>query len=214
MTGATVMRIRMLLERVLLGLCVCLVIGSAFGESALRTLTSADGVFRFKYSPALVVCQREAPKGAGELGEWACGPCNDIDSDWSTTACVVFPDERYKDKPAFSYGGFLVEEPKKEIAEKACLEAREGEQKQAQDKLIRGVTFKVFQADNASMSHSDEWTIYRTYHRNKCYALTIRTGWTKTDTFDPGSFKKFTEKDAREVERRLSEPVETFEFLK
>jgi hypothetical protein len=183
-------------------------------SSTQRTFTSGDGAFRFKYSYGLVACKQEAPKNAGEPGEWSCGACNDRDSSWKTTACLEFPKGHLRFNSDSFYGRFVLEEPKEEVTEQSCLDAKKGGEKQAKDKVIHGVKFKVFYPDQVSPSDNEEREIYRTYHRNNCYSLTIWKQWTGTNTWDPETFKKSRKEGERVLEDLLADPVKTFEFLK
>jgi hypothetical protein len=182
--------------------------------SPQMTFTSPDSAYRFKYSRALVACERQAPRNAGEPGEWSCGPCNDMNSSWKTTACLEYPKGQFRVNSDSFYGTFLLEEPKEEVTEQACLDAKKGGEKEAKDKVIHGVKFKVFYPDQASASDNEKREIYRTYHRNNCYSLTIWKQWTGANTFDPESFKKSRKEGERVLEDLLADPVKTFEFLK
>jgi len=123
-------------------------------SSPQRTFTSADGAFRFKYSYGLVACKQEAPKNAGEHGEWSCGACNDSETNWKTTACFELPKGALNLNSGTYYGRFVVQEPTNEITEQDCLDAKKGEVRQANDKVIQGVAFKVSHPDQASASAS------------------------------------------------------------
>jgi hypothetical protein len=56
--------------------------------------------------------------------------------------------------------------------------------------------------------------VYRTFHKNKCYQLAIRTAGASEGAFDPGSINEFSEADRNEVDGRLKKLLDSFRFLK
>jgi hypothetical protein len=184
------------------------------GSRQMTTFTSPDSTYRFKYSRALVACEREAPRNASVPGEWSCGHCNDMGSSWKTAACLEVPNGRLTIGSDSFYGGFVLEEPKAEVTEQACLDMQNGGERQAKDQVKNGVKFKVSYPDQVSASDNGEREIYRTYHGNNCYSLTIWKQWAGPNTSDPAAFKKSRKQGERVLEDLLADPVKTFEFLK
>src|SRR5437868_5352289 len=96
--------------------CFCGV-SFASAQTDLRTFTSPDGVFRFRYSRVLVRC---APEQSDSQSD-ACLACDDRVARANTIACVAYPKERFKDKRTFVAAGFFVAELKEVTTKDACL---------------------------------------------------------------------------------------------
>ena len=76
-------------------------------QSKLRTFTSPDTIFQFKYSPVLVQCSLERTE-QGLNGSWAPEGCLCNDEDSATTiACFAYPKDKFKDKPTLLVRPFL-----------------------------------------------------------------------------------------------------------
>jgi hypothetical protein len=108
---------------------------------------------------------------------------------------------------------FLVQQPKEALDQKACVSPQPGEEKQAKTKVIHDLTFTVFHAEKSLEGRDEQWEIYRTYHRDACYALVVRKGWTGAASSGSKGEKKFDEQIYHAFGKDLAEPVNTFEFL-
>jgi hypothetical protein len=76
------------------------------------------------------------------------------------------------------------------------------------------VKFRVFEIGDAGMSQSLDGRVYRSFHENKCYQLSIRTAMASSGAFDPGTIREFTKEDWNEVHGRLKVALDSFRFLK
>ena len=79
---------------------------------------------------------------------------------------------------------------------------------------INGVKSKVFQVDGVGMSHALDGHVYRNFHENKCYELSIRIATTNAGAYDPGTINEFSKEDWNEVYGRLKQALDSFKFLK
>ena len=211
--------------KVLVALLLCGLPATLSAQATLQTFTSPDRTFQFKYPNLLVRCTEQRHK-EGYPGWWipadSCGSylpvCDDTGSQDSTTlVCFAYPKAKFKDYPTFGAAAFSVAKVKRADTEKECLSGSpdwdidpHGSGKTA---TINHVTFRVFETDGLGMSHSQDGHVYRNFHRNTCYELSIRM----TST-DPGAFdtppKEFTQEDLNEVEGRLKQALDSFSFLK
>src|SRR5437016_3035316 len=102
--------------KIFVALCFC-GLSFASAQTNLRTFTSPDGVFRFKYSPMLARCTPERSQ-EGYSGSWfppdpcmsQAGVCDDAGSRASTVACFAYPKDKFKDKPTFIAAAFFIAE--------------------------------------------------------------------------------------------------------
>ncbi|MGA7855789.1 MAG: hypothetical protein WCA15_20895 [Candidatus Acidiferrales bacterium] len=191
--------------------------------NALQTFTSPDGAFQFKYSELLVRCS-QSPKfrGSWEPAD-SCAAyfpvCDDPDSEGSATiACIAYPEGEFRDAPTFEAAAFSVAEIHPSASEKDCLSGSpdwNADQRASDGTLtINGVNFKVFEASDAGMSQSLDGQVYRTFHGDKCYELSVRMATASSAAFDPGSINEFSKEDENEVQNRLKQALDSFTFLK
>lgn len=165
----------------------------------LRTFTSPDGVFRFRYSPLLV--DRTAPPA---------GVCADTASPATTIVCFAYPG--FQDKPTFGGAAAFVAEV--DEPEQGCLAASHyWDVRAVRETQINGVAFKVFHVSDAWMSHGQESSFYRVFHNTKCYELGVQFMTVSSGAFDP-AVKPLTRRDRDEVDRRLNEIILSFRFLR
>jgi hypothetical protein len=190
--------------------------------NALHTFTSPDGVFQFRYSELLVHCT-ESKKQAGwwepsQSCEAYFPVCDETDQGSATLACVAYPREKFKDSPTFETATFSVAEIKQATNEKGCLDGSPdwvvSPQGSGGAEIVNGVKFRVFEIGDAGMSQSLDGRVYRSFHKNKCYQLSIRTAMASSGAFDPGTIREFTKEDWNEVHGRLKGALDSFRFLK
>jgi hypothetical protein len=187
-------------------------------QSTLRTFTSQDGVFQFKYSPVLVHCEPRRIEQGSPGSSWvpadAC-ICDDTGGSASTIACFAYPKDSFKDKPAFSGAAFFVADVGSATNEKTCLEGSQNWLiRDFQSTKVNSINFKHFRISDAWTSHSQTGDIYRVFHDNKCYELTIQEIKTNPAAYDSGTIKEFTQRDSDEVRARLMQALNSFTFLK
>jgi hypothetical protein len=193
-----------MLTRIVAAVCIFLVT-SPERRPDLQTFTSPDGVVQMRYSPLLVTCKRGEPTREGELGQWKpqlCD-CNDLGERWSTIGCFAYPNDRLKDKPEFLGATLAVSVSTKETKETCLMDPPElvefGEH--AKTVVINGVAFRVYPTHDAAMSLRVGGKLYRTYHNEQCYELSVQTT-RRTGIDEP--FEPFTVKDAKDVDMLLA----------
>jgi hypothetical protein len=190
-----------------------------------QTFTSADGMFQFRYPSSLVPCAQQWQKG-DDLPSWipndscdAMTPvCDDRGSQGSTTlVCIAYPKAEFQGYQEFNAAAFAVAEIKQAVTEKECLSGSTDWNIEAggtgKTTNINNVEFKVFAISEAGMSHYLNGRVYRTFHRNACYELSIRMATTNPGVFD-GPIKEFTQQDRDRVNSRLEQALVSFRFLK
>ncbi len=142
--------------------------------------------------------------------------------------CVVYPPARYKGTN-FGAAALSVAEVKDAATEKACFtfeamqtvvgpDGRSNQTQEISDKhpteTINETEFKTGVTGDAAMSHSLATDIYRTFHAGKCYELDINITQTSFGVYDPGTVRKFTQRDNRRVHDDLKKILSSFKFLK
>jgi hypothetical protein len=123
----------------------------------------------------------------------------------------------FKDFDTFEAAAFSVAEVKGAITQKECLSGSpdwvidsRGGGKIAD---INHEKFKVFEVDGVGMGHILDGKVYRNFHRNTCYELSIRMTSTNPGVFGRPA-KELTQKDRDEVSDRLKQALDSFRFLK
>ncbi len=154
------------------------------------------------------------PDLVGYRGYPTCTSCQDAGNGWKNTECFEYRTGQFQSGSRSFFGGFLVQQPKEALDQKACVSPQPGEEKQAKTKVIHDLTFTVFHAEKSLEGREEQWEIYRTYHSGTCYALVVRKGWTGAASSGSKGEKKFDEQTYHAFEKDLAEPVNTFEFLK
>lgn len=188
---------------------------------ALKTFTSPDGAFRFKYPELLIHCeQRPHQSGDGSWVQDACtgygGVCDDLaDLNHRTLVCFAYPRDKYTNTPAFQAAAFAVGVTDQVQTEKECLAGSRNWNVDRIEKpvIIGGVLFNVFETSDAGMNQGIDATIYRAFHAGKCYQLSIAMAQGNEKVFDP-PVRELSEQDGKEVNRRLEQARESFRFLK
>jgi hypothetical protein len=205
----------------LIATCICALTISPTAQTKLQIFTSPDGAIQFKHSPALTHCTQR-PKKPGENVSWveaACSSqgdlCDDDATSGTTIACLAYPEDKFKDKPAFVAAVFFVGLVPAATTQKSCLE---GSQvwlvNDAQATKINGVNARLFHTSDAWLSGGESGEIYRVFQNNKCYELGIQEVEASTGGLDPGTFQEYTAHDAAEVHATLQQPLDSFKFLK
>lgn len=212
--------------KVLVAFFLCALSTPLSAQTTLQTFTSSDGTFQFKYFNLLVPCMEQRNE-EGSPGWWtpadscqAYTPvCDDPGSQGSSTlVCFAYPKAKFKDYPTFEAATFSVAEVKRAVTEKECLSGSpdwvivtHGSGKKTAN--INHVKFRVFEVDGVGLGHSLYGHVYRNFHRNTCYELSIRMASTIPGNFD-GPVKEFTQKGWNEVNGQLKRALDSFSFLK
>ena len=208
--------------KTLIAICFCGLSIPLSAQTTLRTFTSPDGIFQFKYSDVLADC---TSVGKQESGTGASVPpscmsqgsiCGGMGSEESTAACFAYPKERFKDKPTFVAATFYVSEILSAKTEEACLKGSPDWfviKSETETTTINHITFKAFEIGDNWTSGGQSGPAYRIFHSGKCYELGIQNVFSRAE-YDPGTIKEFTKKDSSEVEGRLRQALNSFVFLK
>ncbi len=194
------------------------------GQSRFRTFTSPDSAFEFKYPDLLVRCtaQHQPTGGVWWTPQESCEAYSPVCDDpgiqgSSTTVCFAYPKAEFKDHPGFEAAAFSVAEVKEATTEKSCLNGSPNwaldPRGSGNSASIQHVSFKVFEISDAGMGNYLDAHVYRNFHRNSCYELSIRIATANEANFDP-PIKKLTQQDRNEVKGRLEQALESFAFLK
>jgi|SRR5271165_1153660 len=204
--------------KTLIAICFCGLSIPLSAQTTLRTFTSPDGTFQFKYSHVFIGCTsvQKQENGTDASVPQPCGPiCDGPGSEGTTLACFSYPNEKFRDKPAFVGATFYVSEILSAESEEVCLKGSPNWYviKSDGETTINHVTFKTFEIGTNWTSHGQIGPAYRTFHNGKCYELGIQNVFSRAE-YDPGTVKEFTKKDASEVKRRLSQALNSFVFLK
>lgn len=188
---------------------------AASTPTSLKTFTSPDGAFRFQYPDILVNCmssQNSANSSCMSQGSVCIGP----GSEGATLACLAYPNERFREKPAFVTATFYVSKIQAATLENRCLEKSPNWyviSAKASTTTINHIVFRTFEIGDNWTSGGQYGPVYRTFHAGTCYELGIQNVISRAE-YDPGTVKQFTKKDSREVESCLRQALNSFAFLK
>jgi hypothetical protein len=188
-----------------------------------KTFTAPDGAFSLRYSSQLIQCQQK-PQGDGEGYSWIpaenCAAYHAVcdgetGQDYTAIACFAYPRNKFTNTESFEAATFSVEIIDHIANEKDCLAGPPDEILQRRDKVatIHGVPFAVFEFGEAGMSQAVGGEMYRTFHRGKCYQLGVNVATANAQAYDPPA-REFTKDDRREVQGRLEQVRDSFQFLK
>ncbi len=187
-------------------------------QESLKTFTAPDGAFSLRYSSQLIVCQQK-PAGSGS---WSpaenCAAyhpvCDGEASEDSTAiACFAYPRNQFTNTGAFEAATFSVEILNANVTAKACLAGPADQIFQRRPPLkINGVTFSAFEFGEGGMNQSVGGTLYRTFHRGKCYQLGINVAMASAGVFDPPE-RELSKSDLHEVNGELERVRDSFRFL-
>lgn len=203
-----------------IAICLCALAIPLTAQTNPQTFTSPDGDLQFKFSSALIHCtQGTFRNGDARWIEDSClsqgNLCDDDSTKGTTIICLAYPNDKFKDKPAFIAAVFFVGLVPASTTQQACLEG-------SQDWLvhdsratkINGVSARLFHTSDAWMSGGESGEIYRVFHGNRCYELGIQEANSNTRGYDPGTFKEYTAQDEAKVQAAVHQPLNSFKFLK
>jgi hypothetical protein len=191
-------------------------------QTALKTFSSPDGAFQFKYPELLIHCEQRAQQSGGG-SYWAQDECNGRDGvcddaadlNHTTLVCFAYPRNKYTNTPAFQAAAFAVGVTGQVHAEKDCLAGSPNWNVDRIEKpaMIGSVLFNVFETSDAGMNQGMDATIYRTFHAGKCYQLSIAMAQDNAKVFDP-PVGELTAQGMKQVNRSLERARDSFRFLK
>jgi hypothetical protein len=177
--------------------------------NVLRTFTSPDSSFEFRYLPILYRCQLDKETDDADEPLGTCSGqmtvCDDDDDSTLTFVCLGYP------KMA---AAFAVAEVKDARSKSVCLKGPDDWPMEIRGvRIIHGVRFRVFEVSSAWTGGGLNGELYRTFHANKCYELGIRAiRWSHSD--DPDEDNEPRPIDNLSVQKRLSQALRSFRFLK
>jgi hypothetical protein len=190
------------------------------GSDKYTTFTSTDAGFRFGYPVSFALY---AGKGSDKNSTSSYIPVCHADS----TACVMYPSGKYEGTN-FGAAAFEAGEIVEANTEQKCLTfealqiVRDSDRGPRQEYVltarpiekINGIAFRVGRRGGAALGHLDENRFYRTFHNGRCYELSTNITWTSWAAFPPGTVKRFTEKDEKQVFQTLKQILDSFELVR
>lgn len=81
-------------------------------------------------------------------------------------------------------------------------------------RMINGVSFLHGISGGVGLGHAMSTDLYRAFHRNTCYELSVNVATMNLANFDPGTVKAFTAKDEKGLRHELTKILDSFKFLK
>ncbi len=181
-----------------------------------QVFRSADDAFQFSYRNDFKVCT------AGKIKECIDSYIPACEDD--AIVCVVYPAKRFGDT-SFGAAAFQVREihtEQEQMTADVCVtpyppSGSEYPEFQISAKnpaeRIGGILFVHGARDEAAMSHSSSVDVYRTFHRKRCYELSVGQSGTNPDVFDPPK-KTLTDEQLKDVDESLTQILRSFRFLK
>jgi len=186
----------------------------------LQTFTSPDGTFQFAYAALLIRCElQKNAAGFSWIPERNCSayhPVCDAETgpDITPIACIAYPKNNFTDTEAFQAATFSVETVNGVTSAEKCLAGPESGLFESRDPVqIHGVSFAVFEFSEGGMNKAVAGHIYRAFHRGNCYQLGINAATATADVFDPPA-RELTKSDWQEINCRLEQARDSFQFLK
>jgi hypothetical protein len=195
---------------------------AAEAENALKTFSGAE--FSFQYASLLIPCEKKEQQ-TGDGYYWMQSSCSayfpvcddDASPGSDTIVCIAYPREKFADAPTFEAAAFSVAAISGVRSEKECQSGSPdwpADWKNSNEiTTINQIRFKVFEVGEAGMSQGVGGQVYRTFHENKCYQLSIRMANANGASFD-GDIVEFTKEDFNEVRKRLEQARDSFRFVK
>jgi len=132
--------------------------------------------------------------------------------------CFAYEKGKFRAKRDFEARTFLVAEIKQAITEEKCLSMFPDWEADSRGKgkiqIINGTTFEEFNDSEGLMSQAMDVEMYRSFHRNRCYELSVRIATIDPDPEVQGASNQFSKEDWNEVHKALEGPLNSFRFLK
>jgi hypothetical protein len=186
----------------------------------LKTFIDPDRTFQFNYSNALILCEQK-PNGSEAGFYWAPAEscmayhpvCDGLTPErYKALACLGFLRDEYTRTPAFEAATFSVEIVQEAATAKSCLAKPEYDTFTVREPIrIGGISFTVFDFAEAEMSQNVSGTLYRAFHRGKCYQFGIDVA--QSGANDP-PFSVMTKQESDRVNHVLEQARDSFRFLR
>ena len=191
-----------------------------FGQTAQKTstFTNSDGAFRFVYPADFQVCTRAKIDPCNQSFIPVCEP--------DSFVCVVYPAEQFKDKN-FGAASFQVREILTEqemMTADVCVTPypqKDGDRvsdwpgflisAEHPVELIGGVQFLHGVRGGAATSHSLSIDLYRVFHKQRCFELSVSQTETDPSVSDP-PMKTLTPAQRKRLDQAMSLILHSFRF--
>ena len=199
-------------------LVLVLRVNCASAQANSRTFTSVDGAFRFQYPSSLLRCRQKRNQPDVWLPIESCNGydpvCDDHGADPGSTTlvCFAYPMEKYENSDLEGAAFYVAEVQSKDRRD--CLSGSPnwapGMRRGPEKAMINGVKFTAFEIGDAGLGHYLEGDVYRSFHRNKCYSLSIRVA----SSYNPDNIKALSNEQWNEVRSSLKRVLDSFKFLR
>jgi hypothetical protein len=211
-----------LIKLVLLLFCAFPV--SLCAQSNLKNFTSPDGVFQFKYSSKLIECTTTKDNGENSVSQKASSCtayypfCDNYYASLRivTVVCLALPLDEMQEYFTFEGAAFSVSEVGEADSEKLCLIPPPNafnSPKDTKRAAVNNAQFTIFRVASGGMSQWVGGDVYRTFHRGKCFELSVLRVLVDPGALDdPG--KPLTDGAWNRVDAPLTQALNSFQFLK
>jgi hypothetical protein len=188
-----------------------------FGQTAQKTstFTNSDGAFRFVYPADFQVCTRAKIDPCNQsLFTPVCEP--------DSFVCVVYPADQFKDTN-FEEASFQVREiftEREMMTANVCVTPYPRKNSDGPDflisaehavELIGNVQFLHGVAGGVATSHSLGIDLYRVFHKQRCFELSVSKTETEPHVSDP-PMKTLTPAQAKRLDQAMSLILHSFRF--
>jgi hypothetical protein len=194
---------------------------AAFGQAVRKTntFTNSDGAFRFVYPTDFEVCTGGKIHLCNHSFMPVCAP--------DALVCVVYPAEEFKDT-SFEAASFQAREivTKQEMmTADVCVTPyprKDGDRvsrwpeflisAERPDEMIGGVKFVHGENGGAATGHSIGIELYRTFHKERCFELSVSEAGTNPNVSDP-PLKTLTTTQQKKLDKTMSDILHSFRFI-
>src|SRR6185437_2808133 len=195
-------------------LCVLVLgVNCASAQSNLQTFTSEDKAFRFQYPSSLLRCSQKPSQPDVWLPIESCNGydpvCDDHGADPGSTTlvCFAYPKEKYENSDLEAAAFYVAEVQSKDRRD--CLSGSPnwapGIKRGPETATINGVKFAAFEIGDAGLGHYSGGHVYRSFHRNKCYSLSIMVA---ASSYHPDNIKVLSNEEWNEVRSSLKQVLD------
>lgn len=193
-------------------------------QSNLETFRSPDGVFQFKYSSNLIQCTTTTDNSENTVSQnpSSCSAYYPFCGNYYvslrivTTVCLALPLDEMKEYFTFEGTAFSVSEVGKADNEELCLTPPPNAFNSPKDikrAAINNTQFTRFRVASGGMSQWVGGDVYRTFHRGKCFELSLLRVLVDPGAMDdPG--KPLTDEVWNRLGAPLNQALNSFQFLK
>jgi hypothetical protein len=176
----------------------------------VRVFNAPDGVSQFAYPSSFELYWNDDEPRAANSYFPVC--------QHAVVACVLYPSSEFAGTN-FQAAAFQERQIDDTATEAACLKlppdipqfqlARKD-----QKRIINGVRFLHGSSGEVGLGNYMGSDLYRAFHKNKCYELSINIATSSFANFEPGTTRKFTRENEQQVRQALMVILDSFRFLK